>query len=59
MCAPLPTSLHQLEGFWEVDLMKSLPINKAKEWLLASHLVHLLNFRVAEDQNLVNYAVSL
>ncbi|KAJ4410336.1 hypothetical protein N0V82_009240 [Gnomoniopsis sp. IMI 355080] len=59
VCAPLPTSLQQLNGFQEADLMKSLPINRPKEWLLASHLVHLLNFRVAEDQNLINYAVSL
>lgn len=59
VCAPLPTSLQQLKGFQEADLMASLPINRPKEWLLASHLVHLLNFRVAEDQNLLNYAVSL
>lgn len=39
--------------------MNSLPINRPQEWLLASHLVHLLNFRVAEDQNILNYAVSL
>lgn len=59
VCAPLPTSLQQLEGFQEADLMGSLPINRPREWLLASHLVHLLNFRVAEEQNIVNYAVSL
>lgn len=59
VCAPLPTSLQQLKGFQEGDLMASLPINRPREWLLASHLVHLLNFRVAEDQNLLNYAVSL
>lgn len=59
VCAPPPTSLQQLQGFQEADLMHSLPINRPKEWLLASHLVHLLNFRVAADQNLVNYAVSL
>lgn len=39
--------------------MNSLPINRPHEWLLASHLVHLLNFRVAEDQNILNYAISL
>lgn len=39
--------------------MESLPINRPQEWLLASHLVHLLNFRVAEDQNILNYAISL
>ncbi|KAG6355916.1 hypothetical protein INS49_015300 [Diaporthe citri] len=59
VCAPLPTSLQQLKGFKEKDLMNSLPINRPQEWLLASHLVHLLNFRVAEDQNILNYAVSL
>ncbi|KAJ0117003.1 lipoxygenase 1 [Diaporthe amygdali] len=59
LCAPPPTSLQQLKGFQEPDLMKSLPINRPQEWLLASHLVHLLNFRVAEDQNILNYAISL
>lgn len=59
ICATPPTSLQQLKGFREHDLMRSLPINRPQEWLLASHLVHLLNFRVAEDQNILNYAISL
>ena len=38
--------------------MAALPINRPTEWLLASHIPYLLSVRVAEDQNLVNYAVS-
>lgn len=59
MCTPLPQNLNELQSYQEKQLIDALPINRPKEWLLASHLVHLLNYRVAEDQNLVNYGVSL
>jgi hypothetical protein len=39
--------------------MKALPINRPNEWLLASPLVYLLSYRVAENQNLINYSLSL
>jgi hypothetical protein len=57
--SPLPTSLAALQAYQEPDLVQALPVNNLREWLLASHLPHLLSFRVAEDQNLVNYAVSV
>lgn len=59
MCMPLPRTLDELEQYEEKDLMHALPINRPREWLLASHLVHLLNSRVADDQNLLNYGISL
>ena len=59
ICSPLPKSLKDLEQYTEKQLMDALPINRPNEWLLASHLVHLLSYKVAEDQNLVNYGVSL
>jgi len=37
----------------------ALPANRPREWLLSSHLPHLLSFRVAQDQTLINYAASL
>ncbi|KAL9113189.1 MAG: hypothetical protein Q9187_007648, partial [Circinaria calcarea] len=59
LCAPPPNSLQTLRAYKESDLMKALPVNRPREWLLASHLPHLLSYKVAEDQNLLNYAVSL
>jgi len=59
LCAPLPTTLETLLTYKESDMMKALPVNRPRDWLLASHLPHLLSMRVAGDQNLINYAVSL
>ena len=59
LCTPPPTSLDALHAYTERDLMLSLPIGRPHEWLLASHLVHLLSYKVAEDQNIQNYGVSL
>jgi hypothetical protein len=59
ICSPLPKTLDELADYTEKQLMEALPINRPNEWLLASHLVHLLNYQVAEDQNLINYGVSL
>jgi hypothetical protein len=59
ICAPLPKTIQELKRYEEKDLMAALPLNRPNEWLLASHLVHLLSYKVAEDQNLVNYGVSL
>lgn len=58
MCSPLPASYENLKAYTEKDLLEALPINRAREWLLASHIPHLLSFRVADDQNLVSYAIS-
>lgn len=57
--APLPKTLSELQNFKEHDLVKALPIGHTREWLLSSHVPHLLSFRVADENNLVNYAASL
>jgi hypothetical protein len=59
ICAPLPQTHQELETYGEKELMKALPVGRANEWLLASHLVHLLSYQVADDQNIFNYGVSL
>jgi hypothetical protein len=59
LCSPLPSSLEALNAYQEQDLMNGLPANRPVDWLLASHLPHLLSSRVAEDQNLVTYAQSV
>lgn len=59
ICSSLPQTLQELSGYRERELMLALPVGRSNEWLLASHLVHLLSYRVAEDQNLYNYGVSL
>lgn len=59
LCAPPPMTLNELLKYTESDLIKALPLHRPREWLLSSHLPHLLSFRVAEDQNLVNFAASL
>jgi hypothetical protein len=56
---PLPTTLAELTAYKEQDLLKALPLHKPRDWLLATHLPHLLTYRVAEEQNLMTYAVSL
>ena len=56
--SPLPKTLKELEGFKEADLIASYPIKHAREWLIGSHVPHLLSYRVAEDQNLLNFALS-
>lgn len=56
--APLPTSLDQLKAYKEEDLVAAYPIQHPREWLLASHVPHLLSYRVPEDQNLLNFALS-
>lgn len=55
----LPTTLAELESITEKDIIASLPTQHPREWLLATHLPHLLSMNVAEEQNLLNYAVSL
>lgn len=57
--APPPKSLDELLAYGEADVCRALPVHHPREWLLASHLPHLLTFRVAEDQTLINYALSL
>ncbi len=59
LCSPMPTTLGALQAYKEQDLVKALPINRQREWLLSAHIPHLLSFRVANENNLINYALSL
>lgn len=59
LCVPLPDSLDKLKKYGEPDLMKAIPWERPQQWLLASHVPHLLSSRVARDQNLPNWALSL
>lgn len=54
-----PQELLQLLLFQEADLVRALPINRQREWLLSAQLPWLLSFRVADENNLLNYATSI
>ncbi|KIW88147.1 uncharacterized protein Z519_11258 [Cladophialophora bantiana CBS 173.52] len=56
--SPLPTTLDALKTYKEEDLLAAYPIKHAREWLLASHIPYLLSYRVAEEQNMLNFALS-
>lgn len=47
---PPPTSLDSLLAYNENDLVKALPINHTKEWLLSSHVPYLLSFKPDEKK---------
>ncbi|KAF7853808.1 uncharacterized protein EAF02_011798 [Botrytis sinoallii] len=57
--AALPSSLHELESYTEKNLIDSLPVREPRSWLLASHLPYLLSSVVADDQSLLEYALSV
>ncbi|ESZ94090.1 hypothetical protein SBOR_5510 [Sclerotinia borealis F-4128] len=57
--APLPESIAELEGMREQDLINALPVGDARSWLLGSHLPWLLSSVVADDQSLLEYALSV
>ena len=54
-----PHTLEELRQYKEEDLIAALPVKQPKKWLLATHLPHLLSYRVADNDNLVTYAISL
>lgn len=56
---PPPTSLQQLLGYTEHDLVKALPMNHPREWLLASHIPYLLSFKPGDKESLIIYAASV
>ena len=56
LCWQPPSTLAELKRYTEPDLVKALPIGRAREWLLAAHVPWLLSFRVAENRSLVDYA---
>ncbi len=58
LCAAPPTSLEQLRGYAEPDLVAALPINRQRQWLLAAQVPWLLSFKVEPERSLLNYAAS-
>ncbi|KAI1128617.1 lipoxygenase [Nemania abortiva] len=58
LCTEPPTALDQLKAYKESDLVMALPINRQRQWLLASHIPWLLSFKVASDRSLLNFALS-
>ncbi|KAK4987243.1 hypothetical protein LTR50_004755 [Elasticomyces elasticus] len=59
LCSAPPTKLSVLEAFTEKDLVAALPINRPREWLLSAQVPWLLSYRVADENNLINYARSV
>lgn len=57
--APLPSSLPDLLSYTEESLIASLPVREPRSWLLASHLPYLLSSVVADEQSLLEYALSV
>ncbi|KAG8533867.1 uncharacterized protein KY384_001608 [Bacidia gigantensis] len=55
----LPTTLTDLNAIDEKYFVKTLPISRQREWLLAAQVPWLLSFRVAQEYNLVTYAASV
>lgn len=58
---PLPETLISLKGYGEKQVFDALPVSskRAQEYMLTSHLPWLLSYKVASEQNLINYAISL
>ncbi|KAI9658410.1 MAG: hypothetical protein M1821_002543 [Bathelium mastoideum] len=56
LCSQPPSTLAELQKYKEHDLVKALPIGRARQWLLAAQVPWLLSFRVAENRSLVDYA---
>lgn len=59
LLSPPPPTLSALQSYTEQDLIKALPIGHQRLWLLSAHIPHLLSFKVADENNLINYALSL
>ena len=53
-----PTSLTQLLGYKESDLVAALPMNHPHDWLLSSHIPYLLSFKPGDKESLIVYAAS-
>lgn len=52
-------SENSLLSYTERKLVSALPINQQREWLLAAQISWLLSFRMADEHNLINYAISV
>lgn len=58
LCAPMPTTLAELKGYKETELVRALPIGRQRQWLLAVQVPWLLSNKVASERNLVTFAHS-
>jgi hypothetical protein len=54
-----PTTIVELTKFTEQDVLKSLPINHQKEWLLATQIPWLLSFKTVNEHSLLKYSEQL
>lgn len=54
-----PQTLAELKRYKEADLLATYPLKHPRDYLLASHIGHLLSSTVAQDQNLPNFAQSV
>ncbi|OCL10528.1 Lipoxygenase [Glonium stellatum] len=59
LCQQPPTKLEQLQQYKEKDVIAALPVKRAVEWLLAAQIPTLLSMKVAEELNLVTYAIAV
>jgi hypothetical protein len=61
LCEAPPATLATLLKYKEENLIRALPVakNRDAEWLLAAHLPALLSQTVAQELNLVTYAVNV
>lgn len=58
LCSPPPTTLDQLKGYKEADLVKALPIGRQRQWLLAAQIPWLLSYKVSTERSLISFAQS-
>jgi len=58
LCAPIPTTLAALQVFTEEDVIRALPVDRPKSWLLAEHVPHLLSPHVISHDSLLSFALS-
>ncbi|KAI0134249.1 lipoxygenase [Xylariales sp. AK1849] len=58
LCAAPPTSLGELQSYTEKDVVRALPIDRQREWLLTAQVPWLLSYKVGTDRSLLNFALS-
>ncbi|PPJ61238.1 hypothetical protein CBER1_06720 [Cercospora berteroae] len=55
---PIAESRQELDSYKEQDLVIALPMNRPREWLLASHIPYLLSAKPGDKESLIIYAAS-
>lgn len=58
LCTAPPKTLDALKNYGEDELMAALPLQRPREWLLASHVPWLLSYQVESKYTLIAYAKS-